>query len=256
MKNHFIPLLLLPFLSVPDFLDAQIVNIENQRITGTTDTVRWYGQLSLGANWLRIKDHVLQVNTAARVEYKKDKHLALLLLDGKFLRAGEQDFNNAGFSHLRYNYKLTKTLVWEAYTQAQYNKLLLIRMRALAGTGLRLRAFKDALGKNRIYIGLAYLYEHNQFLEGNKDHDWHRLSSYVSATFRPGEGVLLVTTTYFQPQVDQFSNYRFSSEWKLILPVGKKLTFNADFSWNIDRSLPSGAPQTTYAWLNGLTLRL
>lgn len=256
MKNVAMKNWLLPMLLFPTLLTAQIVNIEDQRITGTNDSVRWYGQLRLGANLVKVKDQILQINTTARVEYKQERNLVLLLLDGKFLRAGSQDFNNAGFSHLRYNYKLTEVLVWEAYAQAQYNRLLLIRLRALAGNGLRVRLFKDPPGKNRIYAGFAYLYEYNQFLEGNEDRDWHRLSSYLSATFRPGDGVLLVTTTYFQPQVDRFSNFRFSSEWRLALPVGKRLTFTSDFSWSVDRSLPSGAPQSTYSWLNGLTFRL
>ncbi len=243
-------------LLLPSGLYAQVVNIEDQRIKGTSDSVHWYGQFELSGNLAKVKEQVLQINATAQIEYKKNRSLALFLLDGDFLRAGKKDFNNAGFVHLRYNHDLTQKLTWEAYTQAQFNKLLLIRQRTLAGSGLRARVWKDKPGKNRIYLGLAYLYEINQFLEGNESRNWHRLSSYFSATLRPWDGALLVTTTYFQPQVSHFENYRLSSEWKLVLPLHKKLTYTTAFIWGKDRSLPSDAPKTTYSWTNGLALEL
>ena len=247
---------LLVIFFFPAVLLAQIVNIEEQRITGTNDTTHWYGQLRLSGSLVKVKDQILQFNATTKVEYKRSKRMVLLLLDGKFLRAGDQNFSNAGFSHLRFNQKITDVVGWEAYTQAQYNKLLLIRLRALAGTGLRFRVFKDQTGKNRIYAGLAGLYEYNRFLEGYEDQAWSRISSYLSFTLRPSEGVTLVSTTYFQPQISRFDNYRFSSEWRLAMPLGRKVNFTTDFTWSVDRSLPTGAPQSTYAWVNGLTIRL
>lgn len=235
---------------------AQIVNIEERRITGTNDSTHWYGHLNLAANLSKVKDQILQFSATGQVQYKKDRSLFLLLLDGKFLRAGEQDFNRAGFAHLRYNYKISDPLVLEAFAQAQYNKLLLIELRVLAGAGLRYRLFKDKSGGNRIYAGMAYLYERNRFLEGGGETGWHRLSNYISFTFRPWQGVKLVSTTYYQPQLFDLANYRFSTEWRLDMPLGKRLSFTTDFTYSIDRSLPIDAPASTYAWLNGLTFRL
>lgn len=239
----------------PIFLFSQIVNIEEQRITGTNDSVRWYGHANLGATLVKVQEEILQLNAAAQVEYKKNKGLFLLLLDGRFLRAGGKDFNNAGFAHLRFNRKITDPVSAEVFTQVQYNKLLFIELRALAGGGLRYRLFKDAAGKNRIYAGAAYLYEHNSFTDETQDRYWHRLSNYLSFTFRPWQGVKLSSTTYFQPEICDWSNYRFSTEWRLDTPLGKKLSFFTDFSFGIDKALPTDAPTEFYTWLNGLTFR-
>jgi exosortase D (VPLPA-CTERM-specific) len=38
--------------------------------------------------------------------------------------------------------------------------------------------------------------------------------------------------------------------------VMKKLAFNIDFDYSIDKNLPPGAPGETYAWRNGITLEL
>lgn len=243
-------LLLLPMLGV-----AQIVNIEEQRIMGTNDSTHWYGTVRFGANISKVKEQVLQFNTSAQVEYKVDRNLLLFLLDGHFLSAGGKQFNNAGFAHLRYNRKLTDALSLEFFAQAQFNRLLLIELRALGGSGLRYRLYKDASGKNRVYVGSAYLFEHNSFTDETADRNWHRLSNYLSFTFRPWHGVTLVSTTYFQPQIIDWSNYRFSTEVRLDTPLGKKLSFFTDFSLQTDKALPDDAPDVTYTWQNGIAFK-
>ena len=236
-------------------LSAQIVNIEERRITGTNDSTYWYGSLRLGANVSKVKDKIFQFNSTGHLQYKRGKTLTLLLLDGKFLQAGNTDFNQSAFAHLRFNYKLTEILVAETYAQLQYNKLLLIELRALTGIGLRFQMLKSKDGQQRIYSGLSYLYEHNQFLEGVPDQSLHRLSSYISFTFRPWEGVKLVNTTYYQPSISRFANYRMATEWRLDTPLGKKLTFFTEFTFSTDQSLPVEAPTSVYAWLNGLAFK-
>ncbi len=240
---------------LPLLLSAQIVNIEEQRITGTNDSVHWYGHLRLGANFVKVQESIMQLNANAQVEHKMGKSLLLFLMDARFLRAGGTDFNNAGFAHLRYNRKLTDLLSMEFFAQAQYNRLLLVELRALGGGGLRYRLFKSASGKDRVYVGAAYLYEHNQFTDETGDRDWHRLSGYISFTFRPWAGVTLVSTTYFQPKITYWANHRFATEARLDTPLGKKLSFFTDFSLQTDKALPTDAPVSNYAWQNGLTYR-
>lgn len=238
-----------------NLLPAQIVNIEDQRIKSSNDSTKWYGHLNFGANVSKVKDNILQFNSTGQVQYRNGHNLILILLDFRSLRAGNQDFNRAGFGHLRYNRDLWDRLVWEAYGQAQYNKLLLMRLRALVGSGPRYRILKSNDGKQRMYAGLALLFEHNQFLENIEDKNWWRMSSYLSFTLWPWDGVKLVSTTYFQPQVDDFENFRMSTECALNMPLNKRLSFSTTFRFSLDRSLPLDAPESTYAWLNGLTFR-
>ena len=237
-------------------LHTQIVNIEERRITSTNDTTYWYGSVRMGVHISKVKDQVLRLNATAQVQYKKDRLLTLLLLNGNFLRAGNQDFDKKAFAHLRFSRKLTGPLVAEAFLQARYNKLLLIELRALAGAGLRVRLLKSADGKQRIYFGGASLYESNQFTDGLADRQWHRFSSYISFTFRPWEKSKIVNTTYYQPAWTDFGNYRLATEWRLDTSLGRKISFFTDFTLSTDHSLPVEAPTVTYAWLNGLAFKL
>lgn len=233
-------------------LHAQIVNIEAQRITGTNDSVRWYGHLRGNASVAKVRQQNVQLQTQARVQYKQDPHLVLLLLNLNLLRAGNKDFERQAFVHLRYNYKIREPLIWEAFAQVSSSPIQLLLQRRLLGTGLRYRVFKSADGRQRIYLGAATLWEENTFAEPYQRAYWHRSSNYLSMTLRPWEQVSLIGTTYWQPVWGYIRNYRFSTDWMLKVALSKKLALTLDFEYRLDKNLPPEAPAETYAWRNGL----
>jgi hypothetical protein len=243
------------FLYLP--LSAQIVNIEELRIRGTNDSTRWYGALKGACQLSKVKEQSLLVHGESQVQYKHDRSIWLLLLNTNFVRAGNRDFVNATFGHLRYNYKIKTPLSWEVYVQQQTNKLLLIQNRSLAGTGLRQRLFINKVQNSRLYLGTAYLYERNQYTDDFGRKYWHRISNYMSVTLHNKKtGALVQATTYWQPVIGFIKKSRISTEWTLELPMGKHLRFSSDFAWSTDRSLPEGAPLQVYTWQNGVVWRL
>lgn len=237
-------------------LSAQVVNIEEERITGTNDSTHWYGYLRGSANLVKVKDQSLQLQGQAKLQYKRDPHLALLLLNLNLLRAGGSDFTRQAFAHLRYNYKLGERWTWEGFAQLQTSPIQLLRQRSLLGAGPRWRLFKSADGRQRIYAGSAWLWEQNVFSEPNAPQAWHRSSNYVSFTFRFGKQTALIGTTYWQPVWGLIRNYRLSTEWLLKVGLTRKLSLTVDFAYGIDKNLPPGAPAETYAWRNGLAWQL
>lgn len=235
---------------------AQIVNIEEQRIKGTNDSTNWYGHLRGGASLVKVQQQSLQLNGQVKVQYKSAPHIALLLMNINLLRAGNQDFARQAFAHLRYNYDISERWIWEAFAQVQTSPIQLLEQRDLLGTGLRWRLLKSKDGRQRIYLGAAWLWEQNRFSEPFTNSSWHRSSNYISTTFRPGKKVLLVQTTYWQPVIGYIRNYRFSSDWLLKIELTKKLSFTLDYEYSIDKNLPPGAPNETYLWRNGLSWQL
>ena len=235
---------------------AQVVNIEEQRITGTNDSTHWYGFLRASAALTKVRAQSLQLAGNTKLEFKDDPHLALLLLNIRLIRAGDNDFARRAFAHLRYNYKIREAITWEAYTQLQTSPLQLLQRRWLVGSGLRWQLLKSADGRQRVYLGTAWLWENNEFSDDNGQQFWNRSSNYLSATFRLGKQAILVGTTYWQPVWDRISNYRLSTEWLLKISLTKRLALTIDFSYGLDKNLPPGAPDETYAWRNGLSLSL
>ncbi len=239
------------------YIQAQIVNIEEMRITGTIDSLRWYGALGASFQLAKIQEQTILFQVESRVQYKKEDNLFLLLLNSELIRAGDKDFSNSAFAHLRYSRKLSETFAAEAFVQQQTNKLLLIKSRSLAGLGGRQRVIIDKTQNSRIYFGSAYLYEYNSYLLEISPKSWHRISNYISITLRNKKsGIVLHSTTYWQPVIGFIKNYRFSSEWNLEFPLWKKIRFSTDLSFSADHGLPIGAPIEVYEWKNGIVWRL
>ena len=236
---------------------AQIVNIEDLRIHETNDSVNWYGSIGAGFNYVRIREEALQLSFDSRAQYKSGKHLWLCLFNAALLRAGNQDFNNNAFGHLRYNYKLLPGWTLEAYAQLQQNRLILLRSRTLSGAGIRWKTWRHSEHiPLDLYLGVSFMYEENIFKSDEPALFATRASSYISWSYRFNERVSLFSTTYFQPVVGGPYNYRALSDWRLSMPVGRKLSINIQYTWTRETYLPDQAPPETVVWRNSLVWRL
>jgi Protein of unknown function, DUF481 len=250
----FCKILTISFLFFQNNLNAQIINIEDKRIK-TKDSISWYGDFSLNASVVQLNKSILTFRSTAQIEYKKNKHLLLSLSDYALLKGGKESFENAAFQHLRYNYKLNKTLSWELYTQIQNNKIQHIELRALVGTGIRWRIYKSSNGKSRLYIGTALMQEYNRFKDDEIAY-FSRISSYLSTVYEPNKQVKFSSNTYYQPNVRHFTDARLSSQNMLTFKFNKHLSFRIDFTLGYDHTLPQGIKPTFYTWSNGLKWEL
>jgi Protein of unknown function, DUF481 len=242
---------LLFFASI--YLKSQIVNIEDKRIR-LGDSITFKGFVDLGFNVFKNDKTLMTARATGQLEKLAfKKHFFLMIGGYNFAKAEGQSFLNDGFIHLRYNYGLTDKWILEAFTQGQYNERTNILFRGLVGSGLRLKLKSGE--KNRFYIGLAYIFEQNQY---NRDliptQNNHRMSSYFSYNLGLTNNSRLVHTTYFQPLLNDFTNNRLSSEATLLFNFTKYLVFRATFntSYDNDPRLPDTIPDWIYTWTNGL----
>ncbi len=106
----------------------------------------------------------------------------------------------------------------------------------------------------KFYFGIAYMSEYEELLEPVDYIRENRISSYFTFTLEPYEGVTFVSTTYAQPRVNEFNDYRLCNETSLNLGITKKLTLSTTFNYNYDAAPPEGVPTSTYYFINGLEL--
>ncbi len=231
---------------------TQVINIEDQRIK--TDTTGWAGSGEASVYLNKNNDFVLSFLTDLHIQYKTKKSLFLLLTDVASVSVNEQEhFVNSGFQHFRYNYKITDRFVWEAFVQGQYNEPLAIEWRLLSGTGPRYKVI--GTDKFRLYLAALYMYEREkntgvEFIQNN-----NRLSSYVSFTITPKENYSIVSTTYYQPKFDNFSDRRVSTSIDIKSYLTKKLYLKMNYNM-LDDSVPAdGVVQTIYELTAGLGLK-
>lgn len=237
----------LVFLSAS--LSAQIINIEDKRsIFG--DTSALYESLELSATLVKNEQQLFSILGAAQVEFSFKNRLLLSLTKASFFKAGDENFVNQGFQHIRYNVEWAPWLIYELFGQAQYNEQANIKIRALAGTGLRFRLFGEKT--NRMYLGLSYMFEYDEEKNNEIVHHDSRMNTYLSMLLSAGKFLKFSSTTYFQPLFNNFNDFRLSSESEAEFQITKKLMFTTTFSYAYDSMAPQGAPSTLYTLSNGL----
>ena len=170
------------------------------------------------------------------------------------MKAGDQNFVNEGFQHLRYNSRMKKEwLTYELFGQIQYNERANIAIRALGGTGLRFRLMDKQ--KDKAFLGISYMYEFEEEVVEAFRQNNHRLNTYFSLSWHPKTNIKIASTSYYQPLFTSVRDFRLSSQTAMIFSFSKRLDFKTTFSIIYDSRAAVGAPRTIYQFLNSLRYR-
>lgn len=230
---------------------SQVLNIEQQRII--TDTTGWAGTSQITSSFTQNTNALLSISVKNHVQFKTDSSLYLMFLDYGLSKSRNSDFDNAGILHFRYNYKLRKALTLEAFTQGQFNKLLNVRFRWLTGFGPRVKVFGR---KNfRTYAAALYMYEYEEVESPLLFHHDHRLSAYISITWKHKSGTLLTNTLYFQPLLNEFTDHRVFNQLDLSVKISKHISFTSSWKYFFDSNPAQDVVHLTHFWGNGLTFK-
>lgn len=230
---------------------AQIVNTESARMQ--SDTVGWQGGFGMAFSLIQNTIKITNMEAETHLQYKtsNDRGLWLILADYVNLKVGGKQNVANYYVHLRYNYKVNDWLRWEFFTQYQNNDITQIDARFLVGTGPRFKLIK--IEKFRLYAGCLFMHEREKELTSPvvKHQDW-RNSSYVSFTWLPNKNTELISTTYFQPRLDKFNDWRFLNQ--AVFRVKASPHFGMSMRWNYLRDkFPAGsAPKRTYSFGAGV----
>lgn len=231
---------------------SQIVNIESSRMQ--SDTVGWLGGLGTAFSFSQNTRKIFQADFETHIQYKtsNDQGLWLILGNLGFLKVNDNRFVSDGLFHLRYNRKVNEWLRWEFFGQFQNNVVTQIDSRLLFGTGPRFKLSKS--GKFRLYAACLFMYEDEKERTNPViRHSDFRNSSYISFTWLPRNNIELISTTYFQPLLKNFSDYRILNQ--AVFKIKATPHFGMSVKWNYlhDRFPAGTAPLTTYSFATGLT---
>jgi hypothetical protein len=228
---------------------GQIVNIESARMQ--SDTTGWLGnaggQVSLSKN---VKE-VFSTELDAHLQYKTKKSLYLILASYGFLKGDGEKLIDNTFFHIRYNYKVSPILRWEVFTQLQQNVISHIKSRFLFGTGPRFKILSNNL--IRLYAASLVMYEEEK--EESTPvilHTDFRNSSYISFTITPNKQVELISTTFFQPLLNNLNDYRILNQTTLRVKAGKNLGIRIKWNYLNDSRPVAGIPSVNYSLSTGV----
>jgi hypothetical protein len=225
------------------------VNIERARMQ--SDTTGWLGNAGASVALTKNVQQVFATDFDAHIQYKSVKSLYLLLGNYGFLKGAGSKLIDNTFFHFRYNYKINKLLRWEAFTQVQQNVITNIRSRFLLGTGPRFKLLSTKLIK--LYAASLIMYEREKENTGaNFIHNDIRSSSYVSFTVTPNKQMEIISTSFFQPLFNNWSDFRILNQVSLRVKAGKRLGLKVNWNYLNDSNPVPGIPSVNYSLSTGL----
>lgn len=248
--------LLLPailFLSFNSF--TQIVNVESARMQ--SDTVGWQGSFGAAFSMTQNTSRIFGANADAHLQYKtsNDQGLWLILGNYNLLKVSGRNFLSDGLIHLRYNRKINEWLRWEFFGQFQNNDITQIDSRLLLGTGPRFKLIKKP--RFRLYAASLLMYEkEKEATTLSISHSDMRNSSYLSFTWLPQDYLEMISTTYFQPRLAEFSDYRFMNQFMFKVKATPHFSLTVKWNYLHDRFPAGTAPKTIYNFATGFTYEL
>lgn len=234
---------------------AQVVNVESARMR--SDTVGWTGKMGAAFSLTENTRKIFQLHLGAQLQYKTSNDKGLWLILGNFglLKSSNQRLVSENLVHLRYNRKVNEWLRWEFFGQHQNNAITQIDSRLLFGTGPRFKLVKKE--KFRMYAATLAMYEREKELtEPVIKHSDLRSSSYLSFSWEPQSNMSLMSTTYFQPLFNKFSDHRVLNTLSFTIDATPHLGVTVNWNYLFDSAPAGTAPKTTYHFGTGLTYEL
>lgn len=250
MKNLITYILFFLFSNL--LFAQQIVHIENRRLAA--DKQGWSGDININMSFIQNQNEIFIMNNNLKIQYAQDKHSVISLTENNFQRVNKTGFVNDGFQHFRYNYKYSSNITYEAFQQFQFNDVLKMKFRSLTGTGPRFTVVNNDSTKTRLYIGMLYMYEYEEETTG-KINRAHRNSNYISFGIPVSKNITIDMITYYQPDIFNFSDYRFSAQGIFEIRLTEKLSYLLSLNYIHDAVPPEGIRNTYYNFRNGLRYR-
>ncbi|WP_347173061.1 DUF481 domain-containing protein [Polaribacter uvawellassae] len=244
-------MLFLGFLGCNFLLNAQVINVEGVR--NSADSARFIGKASLDLELTKNVNKEFNLSSDLTLQYSFKKNTFLFLNKLEFKEANGKNFTNKSVQHLRYNYRFHKKIALESFVQFQKDQVSFINYRTLIGLGTRNKIYQSK--KNTFFLGTLIMYEHENSVGINADviEKNMRGDIYFSFILRPKKVLSITSTTYYQPKLDAFSDYRISSETSLIISLFKNLDLTTTFSYQFDTFPVIGIPKEQYKLENGIT---
>jgi hypothetical protein len=239
------------FIFVKTYISAQIINVEDKRVR-IGDSIGYKGFIDMSFNVYKNDKHLTTALGSGQLEAVNRRHFFLLIGGFNLVKAGSSNFLNEGYTHFRYNYDVSSHIVWEAFTQGQYNERTRSLLRGLLGSGARFKLKFST--KQRFYFGVAFMYEHNQYNDATPRQYDVRMSNYLSFNLNFSDKVRFVNTMYYQPLLSDISRHRLASQGSFLFNITKRLVFKATgtMSFDNDIRLPASVPDLIYSWTNGV----
>jgi hypothetical protein len=186
----------------------------------------------------------VQLALNSRLNWVRGEATTLLIGEGGLGLLAGDDFSSTGLLHLRTTHWVEDWIAPEWYTQINYDRPQLLDFRAVAGGGVRLQFAQGRWGA--VGAGLSLMLEHERLdLPDTASHDDRtrrlRNSMFLTIRFVAGEQLVISSTTYAQPAIDQIvDDMRILENLRVAASLTDRLALTVTFDLRYDSGPPDG----------------
>jgi hypothetical protein len=163
---------------------------------------------------------------------------------GRFAERADATFISQAFLFGRWTAMWFPRVGTDLFLQFQFNELLRLRRRSLAGAGLRIELVHDPAFVLSAGAGYMIEYEKIDVAPGASDVPTvraHRLASSLTARLALFDGALLAQNTlFFQPRFDGWGDVRVLDDFQVVTKVTEVLSLGTTISVFYDSAPPTG----------------
>lgn len=251
MKSILLLLLLLLF---DNLSFGQILNIDREH---GNDSIQksFFAVIDLSFAADKQRNNILEFTQQTEFDFLlKKSRILIALTHTDIVFNGANVLENNGYFQLRYRDNDTKKVAPDYFLQYQWNGILGLQNRAIAGCNARFKFWDNRTDDLYASLGLFYEYEQwNPFLENYAfggtnlqeiQRNLIRLNFSLKTAFKVANGIDFSAISYLQAPLNAGINNLFNARWfldsQLNFEINKHLDFNIKYNQNLDyfRPLP------------------
>jgi putative salt-induced outer membrane protein YdiY len=228
-----------------------IVNIESMRVQKNADG--FSGELELDSDLLSGNTDSKHVSFGNRLQWDKGNKTNFIITNYSYGESGGVRDVNKGFIHLRHVVHMNERWAWEGFGQMEQNEFTRLAYRGLIGGGLR-RTLRQIDDRSGIYLGMGGFYS-TERLDDNTTENLVRANVYFVIKHAFSDSTRLMSTTYFQPAVENLDDFRALEQLTYAVSISKRLDLKLSLDITHDSQPPSGVQPTDTGFHTGIKFK-
>ncbi|MGD8885541.1 MAG: DUF481 domain-containing protein [Gammaproteobacteria bacterium] len=190
----------------------------------------------------------IDVSTGLKLQLAKDKNVDFVLMSYSYGETSDVRDENESFLHLRHIHQRDTRFAWEAFSQLSSDEFTSLKLRGLVGGGVRL-TLGEITDQRAFYLGVGGFYERERLdidATSNVDETSNtvRGNIYFVVKHQFNKQVSLVSSTYYQPALDEFSDFRANEDASLVSSLTDDLSFKVGIKIEHDSDPPPDVDKT------------
>jgi len=154
------------------------------------------------------------------IQIDKKESLSFAKISYEYGKSGGEKSKDRAFAHLRHLKKIDEKSVWEFFGQIQKDEFKDQKLRALIGAGKRYRFYNK--NEDKAYFGIGAFFE-TEKIKDQKTKEYFRGNFYISFKKRFNENVKMAFVSYYQPKLDEFSDFESINSLEFGIKLSQKL---------------------------------